>query len=137
MKTWDKTICSTLHFFAIFDIQIQTKLLRSLSKVVLFMFFHFCSCRVLSKTEENTEKYFFICKEQKICRTLQKKPWNFVMQSSPHLEIVEKKLRFDEMYKLKKLILIFDESGARYMALVTCDLINFEFNFWKKCWVWV
>jgi hypothetical protein len=34
--------------------------------------------------------------------------------------------------KLKKLILIFDEkieSGARYMAPVTCDLIKFEFNF--------
>jgi hypothetical protein len=32
------------------------------------------------------------------------------------------------------MILIFDEkmeSGVRYMALVTCDLIKFEFNFWK------
>jgi hypothetical protein len=42
---------------------------------VLFVFFDFCSCRVLSKTEENTGKYFLIkkiCKEQKIWRPLQK-----------------------------------------------------------------
>jgi hypothetical protein len=41
------------------------------------MFFDFCSCQVLSKTEENTEKTFLIkeiCKEQKNWRHLQKKP---------------------------------------------------------------
>jgi hypothetical protein len=93
---WDKTIWRTLHFFRNFWHSNQTSVVSECSNV-LFIFFDFCSCRVLSKTEENTEKYFLIkkiCKEQKIWRTLQKKPWNLVMlglmQSSLQLEFVEK-----------------------------------------------
>jgi hypothetical protein len=46
----------------------QTSEVSKCSKV-LFIFFDFYSCRVLSKTEENTEKYFLIqklCEEEKI-----------------------------------------------------------------------
>jgi hypothetical protein len=93
---WDKTIWRTLDFFAIFDI--QTKLMRSLSVVMFCLyFFDFCSCRVLSKTEENTEKNSLmkvICKGQKIWHTLQIKPCIIVMlgllQLSRNLEFVAK-----------------------------------------------
>jgi hypothetical protein len=64
---WDKTIRRTLHFFR--DSRHSNQFSEvSKSSNILFIFLDFCSCRVLSKTEENTEKYFLIkkiCKEQK------------------------------------------------------------------------
>jgi hypothetical protein len=68
-------------FFRDFRYTNQTSKVSKCSNV-LFIFFDFSSCQVLSKTEENTEKYFLIkqiCKEQKEWRTLQKKPRNLVI----------------------------------------------------------
>jgi hypothetical protein len=75
IDVWDKTIWGTLHFLCDFRHSNQIFDASKCSNVLL-IFFDFCSSRVLSKTEENTEKYFLIkeiCKEQKIWRTLQKK----------------------------------------------------------------
>jgi hypothetical protein len=84
-----------MAFFRDFRHSNQTSKVSKCSNV-LFIFFDFSSCRVLSKTEENTEKYFLIkqiSKEQKIWRTLQKKNQEIsllgLMQRSLHLELVD------------------------------------------------
>jgi hypothetical protein len=72
--TWDKTIWRALHFFVIHSNQ-TSEVFKCDN--VLFIFFDFCSCPVLSKTEKITETYFLIkeiCKEQKTWRTFQKNP---------------------------------------------------------------
>jgi hypothetical protein len=54
---------------------------------VLFIFYDFSSCRVISKTEENTENYFLI---KEICKEQKSGAHYGLMQGSLHLEFVEK-----------------------------------------------